>query len=637
MATRQKTIEFNTQTNATNLAAATNRDIAVTVYIPETVVAFRSVQLMGIYVVNATTAGTPTAQTIGLQIGGGSMDTASLGNSVANSGERYGNRLVRNMTSRFTSDWSGTSQTVTCRINIGTTATANHAFKIIITYDYNDAASTHIKTIRIPIESTRASLTTSPQTLGGATAIPALKGSYLPEASVTVRNAVVELMGSELSSAAVATLLCNYGGDTDVACWLSTNTTIDSDCFVHAMYDITGKALTSATALNCTSQTTTGRFNNLGGWITVTYEFSHSSSSIIYNSLLLGAFDAVGWMGGTASGDTDAWGRDIFIEEPGTITLKESGIFLTFIDSGGFTCNVAVGSQTNTAFTVSAGNVQCCNYSLMHRIDAGGAKGTAGITLARGKNSYLAKVYSGTAQAGWNLAGCLILNYTSDKATAGVGVHAQTRFHHIMNTVGTTALVNSSSATAPAIPETDYWLVGACIQLHAAFLNSVAGARAVLAERQSGEGEAAGWEPLYVGSYRADNEVGNLLVYGASRKSWQRWHTASYGSDSDAGRMNMETSRVFRVDTNPASQVGLGLWYTYHAHTFSIAGSISGSSGGTVTIKAHRVSDGELIGTTSRVGDGAYSITWFDNTENVFVEARESGTLLGRSDDSTAA
>lgn len=636
MATRQKTIEFNTQTNATNLAAGTNRDIAVTVYIPETVVAFRSVTLVGIYVVDATTAATPTAQTIGLQIGTGTMDTASLGNLVANSGERYGNRLMRNMTSRFTSDWSGTSQTVTCRINIGTAATANHAFKLIITYDYDDTASTHIKTIRIPIESTRASLTTSPQTLGGSTAIPDLKGSYLPEASVTVRNAVVELMGSELSSSAVATLLCNYGGDTDTACWLSTNTTINSDCFVHAMYDITGKALTSATALNVTSQTTTGRFNNLGGWITVTYEFSPSTSSTIYNSLLLGAFDTAGWVGGTASGDTDAWGRDIYIEEPGTITLKESGIFLTIIDSTGFTLNVLAGSQTNTAFTVSAGGVQCCNYSLMHRIDANGAKGAAGITLARGKNSYLAKVYSGTAQAGWNLSGCLILNYTSGKASAGVGVHAQTRFHHIQNTVGTTSTVNQTSATAPAIPETDHWLVGACIYLSAVSLNSAAGAQAVQAERQSGEGEGAGWEPLYVGSYRADNECMTQQVYGAARKAWMRWHTTSNGNDSDTNRMDLETSRAWRIDTNPASQVGLGLWYTYHAHTFSISGTISGSSGGTVNITAHRASDGEVIGTTSRSGNGSYSITWFDNTENVFVEARESGSLLGRSDNGTA-
>lgn len=632
MATRQKTIEFCTQTNATNLAAGTNRDIAMTVYIPETVVAFRSVQLMATYVVNATTASTPTAQTIGLQIGANAMNTASLGNNVANTGERYGNRLVRDMTSEFSTNWSGTSQTVTCRINIGTSATANHGFKLRITYDYDDTATTHIKTVRIPIESTRATLSTTPQTLGGATAIPALKGSYFPEVGVTVRNAVVELFGTEVSSSADATLQLNYGGDTNVACWLQTNTTINSDCFVHAMYDITAKALTSATALNATSATTTGKFGNLGGWITVTYEFTPSESSTIFNSLFLGAFDTAGWMGGTTSGDADAWGRDIYIEEPGTITLKESGILLTFIDSAGFTCNVSVGAQANQAYTVTAGGLQCANYTLMHRIDAGGQRGTDFATLARGKNSYLARVYSGTAQAGWNLAGCLILNYTSGKATAGVGVHAQSRFHHIQNTVGTTSTTNQTSASAPAIPETDYWLVGACIELHAVTLASASGAQAVQAERQAGEGEGLGWEPLYVGSYRADSEAQNIILWGAARKAWKRWQ-----QDPDAGRMDLETARAYRVDTNPASQIGLGLWYTYHAHTFTISGNITGSSGGTVSIAAHRASDGEKIGIAERSGNGAYSIPWFDNTEEVFVEARESGALLGRSDNALAA
>lgn len=635
MTTRQKTIEFLTQTDATNLAAATNRDKTVTVYIPEQPggITFRSVILECTYVVNATTAATPTAQTIGLQIGAAAMNTASLGNAVANSGERYGNLLVRDMTSEFTTNWSGTSQTVTCRVNIGTAATANHGFRIRITYDYDDAQTTHIKTVRIPIESTRASLTTSAQTLGGATAIPALKGSYFPEAGVVVRNAVVELFGTELSSAAVATLTCNYGGDTNVDSWLSTNTTINSDCLVHAQYDITAKALTSATALNVTSLTTTGRFCQLGGWITVTYEFTPGSSSTIYNSLLLGAFDTAGWIGGTAAGDTDAWGRTIYIEEPGTITLQESAIVLSCIDAATVTLNVLVGSQTNTAYTLAAGGIQCGSYFVTHRIDAAGAKGTAGITLARGPNSYVAKVYSSGSGVGWNLAGCLILNYTSGKSASGVGAHAQSRYHHLQNTVGTTALVNAISASAPAIPEANYWLVGACIELRAVSLNSAAGAQAVQAERGAGEGEGAGWETLYSGQYLADNECAQWCIWGAARKSWKR-----HPRDTDTDRMDLETSRQWRVDTNPASQIGLGIWYTYRSITFSVSGSITNSGGGTVNVSLYRyATTGDvLLDTTTRSGNGTYTFTWYDNTETLYTVAYESDTYLGRSSNSTA-
>lgn len=632
MATRQRTVEFGCQTDATNLAAATNRDQTFTVYLPASLTSFVSVELMGIFAINQTTAATPTAMSLGLQLVGlNLMSSLSLGNAVANSGERYGYRLLRDVTSIFTADWSGTSCVVQCRINVATTAIANTAFKLRITYNYDDTVATQIKTIRVPIESTRASLTTSAQTLGGATAIPAFKGSYLPEASTVVRYVGVELLGTELSSAAVATLTMNYGGAASTACWLATNTTINSDCFVHAIYDITAQTLTSATALNALSATTTGRFNNIGGWITCTYEYDESASTTIYNSLLLGAFDAVGWIGGTTSGDADAWGRDIFIEEPGTITLKESAVYLTMVDSGGFTCNVAIGSQTNTAFTISAGGVQCANYSLVHRIDAGGAKGTAGITLARGRNAYLAKIYSGTAQAGWNLAGCMILNYTSGKSAQGDGAHTQSRYQHLLNTVGTTSTTNTTAAAAPAIPESNYWLVSAVVEFHAVSIAATSGAQAVVAERTAGEGEGLGWESLYVGQYRADSEVMTQMVLGASRSAWKR-----YPNDTDDSRMDIETARLFRIDTNPASGVGLGLWYSYHTIQFTVGGTVSASDGGTVDIALHRTSDGELLDSTTRSGDGVFSFTWYDNVEDVYTEATDASGNTSRSIDGTA-
>ena len=42
--------------------------------------------------------------------------------------------------------------------------------------------------------------------------------------------------------------------------------------------------------------------------------------------------------------------------------------------------------------------------------------------------------------------------------------------------------------------------------------------------------------------------------------------------------------------------------------------------------------DNLKLGSTSRVGNGAYSIIGYDDTETVFVEARER-TLIARSDD----
>jgi hypothetical protein len=77
-------------------------------------------------------------------------------------------------------------------------------------------------------------------------------------------------------------------------------------------------------------------------------------------------------------------------------------------------------------------------------------------------------------------------------------------------------------------------------------------------------------------------------------------------------------------------------WLTYHAITFTVTGTVSDSAGGTVNLACYRKSDGLKLGSTSRVGNGSYTITIYDNTETVFAEARESAALLGRSDDGTA-
>jgi hypothetical protein len=72
--------------------------------------------------------------------------------------------------------------------------------------------------------------------------------------------------------------------------------------------------------------------------------------------------------------------------------------------------------------------------------------------------------------------------------------------------------------------------------------------------------------------------------------------------------------------------------FTYHAITYSVSGTVSGSAGGTVTLNLCRANTGERVLTTTRTGNGTYTFTWYDDTENVFVEARESGALIGRSD-----
>ena len=74
--------------------------------------------------------------------------------------------------------------------------------------------------------------------------------------------------------------------------------------------------------------------------------------------------------------------------------------------------------------------------------------------------------------------------------------------------------------------------------------------------------------------------------------------------------------------------------FTYHSITFTAADSITGFTG-TVDIGLHRSASGEKVLETTRSGDGAYSFTWYDDTEELFVSA-DDGTNVGRSEDTLA-
>ncbi len=83
----------------------------------------------------------------------------------------------------------------------------------------------------------------------------------------------------------------------------------------------------------------------------------------------------------------------------------------------------------------------------------------------------------------------------------------------------------------------------------------------------------------------------------------------------------------------------MDLYLTYHAITFTVADSVAGFTG-TVEIGLHRANDnpsqpGDLVGETTRSGDGAFSFTWYDNTEALYVAAND-GTNAGRSVDDLA-
>ena len=633
MATRTKTVEFAYQVNITSNAANTKRTFTGnTIYLPENSKTFRSVTLVATWADDATAASSPTNWILGIKLGAVAESTVTVTDTVTNSGEAWTFRARRDVTSYFTTNWTGTSMTWEASIQQAVSVTQNHSVKLIITYEYDDTTTTHIKTIRVPIESTRTNLTTAYQTIGGATAIPAFKGSYLPEASVTVRQCFIELFGNtnDVTTATdwIATARVNGANTYDF--W-DNESALLSGRWAYGIIDITGETGTSAVSLEAISTGITSRLGPLAGVMTITYEFNSSTTTTVFNSLFLGAVDTVGQEGGTAAGDEDQWSRTIYIDEPGTITMKESAVILFMNDTGGFTFNVAVGSQTDTAFTLTAGGTQAGQYSLCHRFDAAGAKGTAGMTLARGENDYSIQFRSATASAGWNLSGIMILNYTSGKATDGVGSHAQSRYFHLADTAADATTRQVNDVTTPIIPESQYWLVGAMADIDAQVTAAVNASLVLSIERTSG----LGWDPIYIGMFRQDNELQLITPFGAARSAWMRWP-----GDPDPSRADIETSRDWRLDSLPNMWAAWGIWATWHAHSWTIAGTVSNyvdADGAGLTVNIHRASDGELVKSVTTTTGGAFSTTWGDDVEELYVEVYEDATHVGRSANGTAA
>jgi hypothetical protein len=273
-----------------------------------------------------------------------------------------------------------------------------------------------------------------------------------------------------------------------------------SDVFYHRIDDLTATlSTTAAGTIQAKVTSITSRPTPcLGGVLVVTYEYDHSASTRIINSIQFPVMDETGYAGGTVVGNASRFQQEISVQEPGTITLLQSGILATFSASGAVTVNFAVGSQTSRTYAHAATQRSGC-VSLMRRFDSGSAGGVAGLTLARGGNTLTINWFTSTITAGTaasNMSGICYLNYSSDKHTDGDMAHNHTTFWMIREhaTGNLLPIVQAAAQTTPIIQATNYWLTDAGYQivLHPSTGAATVGV-SVLGEVQSTEAEGAGW------------------------------------------------------------------------------------------------------------------------------------------------
>ena len=131
-----------------------------------------------------------------MQLGAAATSEVTNTGDIRHTGENLAVGLGPvDFTSYFQANFSsGSSQTCTLELytdqSSGTTlGNSNVTAELILTYDYDDAAATQIKTVYIPLESPLASIGTTLAEIG-TNQIPQLTGSggFLREASPTIRD-----------------------------------------------------------------------------------------------------------------------------------------------------------------------------------------------------------------------------------------------------------------------------------------------------------------------------------------------------------------------------------------------------------------------------------------------------------------
>jgi len=634
MATRTKTIEYAFDTSVGDTADATLTNLTqITVYIPETVISFMSATVdLGFQDRITATGGTITEHRCALRLGASAYTTVTELDAINQTGENIGGVLGPfDFTSRFTTSWTGTSMTCDVQYffdqNSGTTlGMRSVTAKLYITYTYDDAPATNgtqIKTVRIPLESLVGSLTTTTNSEIGTNQIPILTGGsgMLPETGIVIRDYAFTIESNDNMIAATdTTLSVNIDSGTPLV-FSPQEAALISDRYVRYIYRPTVPDTTAVHAFQMWANVA-GRFNMATIMLTVTYEFNASTTTSILNSIQIPVEIATP-LGISTSADASRFTRNISIQEPGTITLRQSSFRINFNATAPIAgINFRAGAQSYRAYTHSAG-VVCGMAAFQQRIDAGSAQG-AGITLARGFNAITIDGFAtDTVDQMTNINGFLTINYTSDVPTAGNGAANHTIMVNLLQwdaLLSDRTRINNYSI---AIPEADYWIVGTGF----IFYQWVATASMAVTfdvECLVGEGKGGGYYDIYADAYQSDSERACSVIWMRGRDVFKRFPT-----DPDPDRLDIETARDYRLFTSTATSNGLMSVITYSTPAYTVADSITGFSG-TVNLTLHRASTDEKVGETSRVGDGAFSFPWYDNTEELYVVAND-GTNVGRS------
>ncbi len=645
MATRLKTVDYAVPMLLTLADNTLTAMTTITAYIPEfsgTVTIRKAIVEVNFNQRSVATTVTQnfTTREVDVSVGGATATKYINSNLYTGSGETTSVFYAADATAHFSSNWtSGTNKTIALSVLVdgSTDATAaatwcNVSATIYITYEYDDTQTTQIKTVYIPLNAPTTTLPISKSTVHDT--IPALD-TYCPEASKTYRNISVVFQGNVgVATATDATMSMQI--DTYTALTTTSEERGGASNFwnryvwAHQYYNAGGASAGIGMTTNATHSfymwNSTANYNHPQVFMMVTYEFDASASNNMIVSLVL-PMEVDSPMGNNSSANNQRATRDLWIEEPATITMQRAAYYVYWDQISNISqLWMRTGAASYVQYTDAATTLGGSNGA-MFRNDS--------FSLARGRQTANFDIYTTEAQTGdlgWNVSGFWILNYTAGKPSQGYGAANHTVKWNLNATFdGAANVIHDIAATAPIIPETNYFITA--LGTNYQYISNTTGQPIGVAVMFRDDSDTQ-WVTAYRDISHTDPETGLRRCWSQIRSNFRR-----FPGDLDPNRgIDITTARKWRCVLGNAcnSFDYLDLYISYHSITFTVGGTISGSAGGTVDIDLHRTVQKEEVLSTTRVGNGTYSFTWYDNTENVYSDAREDGTHLGRSDSGLA-
>jgi hypothetical protein len=639
MATRIRTVEYFLGARNTSLNSSTRHDFAAVSVTLDNASGrtFRTAVVRVGVRDNVTTATSLTSPLIGIKIDAVAFSDATLGNPPGNTGENGHYIFERDVTSYFTTNFTGTTHNVQCGVQFAGPSTINHVAKLILTYEYDDTFDDMVKTVRIPIESPIGALTATLADVG-VNQIPALD-TFCTEGTKVYRSIWIEAFYNESNTGTTndSALGISVGGGAEQQTGIHESG-LASSCsgwylFNQGATPTWSTASVQAIRARSSNVTTAATFNHVGFILHVTYSFKISTTTTWLNSLML-AMPPIHTAGATVTADQSEQVLDFAIPEPDTITQVQSGMLIWYSQSGNVGPQIRLGSQATRAYTDLA-QVYCGASFLVQRTDLSGAQGSA-WTLVRGNNKLEWGVFIGTAgTTAGAFGGILYLNYTSpiDFVHGGPGAHNQSLYFAVQDSQASGNISTIAAKQAIYLPDT-YWYrnnFGFLSNNVQGAVNTPAGYVAFEVESASGELTEGGWETEGICYITTESELGwypaLICVTAQSKGDWDRW-----ASDPDATRMSLTASRRWKVITGQSGTRPMSLLLTKHSLVWDCTGTVSGSAGGTVNLHLHyHNAPMEHLASTTRVGNGSYTIKWYHNLDALFVQAYEGDPYQGRS------